>query len=70
MERHEVAHYFRELLASTPLQCRFGASCTHTCEPGCAVKAAVEEHLISESRYASYLSMLGDKDEDKYRPAY
>jgi ribosome biogenesis GTPase len=69
LEREEVGHYFRDIFQYAA-SCRFGASCTHTCEPGCAVKAAVEEHLISESRYASYLSMLGDKDEDKYRPAY
>jgi ribosome biogenesis GTPase / thiamine phosphate phosphatase len=69
MERHEVAHYFRELFALTA-QCRFGASCTHTCEPGCAVLQALAEHRIAQSRYVSYLSMLDDKDEDRYRPAF
>ena len=49
--------------------CRFN-NCTHTHEPGCAVLKAVEEHYISASRYQSYLSMLQDKDENKYREAY
>lgn len=49
--------------------CRFN-NCTHTHEPGCAVLKAVEEHYISASQYQSYLSMLQDKDENKYREAY
>ena len=49
--------------------CRFG-NCTHTHEPGCAVLKAVEEHYIALSRYNSYISMLNDKEEGKYRPAY
>ena len=49
--------------------CRFN-NYTHTHEPGCAVQKAVEEHYISASRYQSYLSMLQDKDENKYREAY
>lgn len=65
MERKEVGHYFKEIF-KTSAQCRFN-NCTHTHEPGCAVREAVERHDISESRYASYLSMLGDKDEDRYR---
>jgi ribosome biogenesis GTPase len=65
MEREEVGHYFREIF-QTSKECRFG-NCTHTHEPGCAVLAALEEHRIAQSRYNSYLSMLEDKDEDKYR---
>ena len=65
MEREEVGHYFREIF-QTSKECRFG-NCTHTHEPGCAVLAALEEHRIAQSRYTSYLSMLEDKDEDKYR---
>ena len=65
MEREEVSHYFREIF-QTSAQCRFG-NCTHTHEPGCAVLEAVVEGEIAESRYASYLSMLDDKDEGKYR---
>lgn len=68
MEKEEVDHYFREIFEISA-DCKFG-NCTHTHEPGCAVRKAVEEHRISESRYASYLSMLNDKDEDKYRQAY
>ena len=65
MERTEVSHYFREIF-QTGQECRFG-DCTHTNEPGCAVLQAVEEHRIAQSRYTSYLSMLEDKDAEKYR---
>jgi ribosome biogenesis GTPase len=65
MEPEEVGHYFREIF-QTSQECRFG-NCTHTHEPGCAVLSALEEHRIAQSRYNSYLSMLEDKDEDKYR---
>lgn len=68
MERTEVAHYFKEIFRYSA-DCRFN-NCTHTHEPGCAVLKAVEEGLISRSRFNSYLSMLEDKDESKYRPAY
>ena len=65
MEREEVAHYFREIF-QVSADCRFN-NCTHTHEPGCAVLQALENHYIAQSRYNSYLSMLEDKDEDKYR---
>lgn len=65
MEREEVSHYFREIFR-TSAECRFG-NCTHTHEPGCAVLQAIAEGRIAESRYMSYLSMLDDKDEGKYR---
>lgn len=68
MEREEVAHYFREIFRCSD-GCRFD-NCTHTHEPGCAVLKAVENHRIAPSRYASYLSMLDDKNENKYRQAY
>ncbi len=68
MEREEVAHYFREIFRCSD-GCRFD-NCTHTHEPGCAVLEAVENHRIAPSRYASYLSMLDDKNENKYRQAY
>ena len=67
MEREEVSHYFREIFRTSE-GCRFG-NCTHTREPGCAVLEAVAAGRIAESRYASYLSMLEDKDEGKYRSA-
>ena len=50
-------------------ECKF-SNCTHTHEPGCAVLKALDDHLIAPSRYQSYLSMMEDKDEDKYRAAY
>lgn len=68
IEPEEVTHYFREIF-QTGRECRFG-NCTHTHEPGCAVLQAVEDHRIAQSRYASYLSMLKDKDESKYRKGY
>ena len=68
METEEIGHYFPEIFR-TSADCRF-SNCTHRQEPGCAVRKAVEEHYISTSRYTSYLSMLDDKEESKYRPAY
>ena len=68
MEREELTSYFREIFEFSK-QCRF-SDCTDTHEPGCAVLRAVEDHLIAQSRYQSYLSMLNDKDENKYREAY
>ena len=65
MEREEVSHYFREIFSISD-DCRFG-NCTHTHEPGCAVLQAVADGRIAESRFNSYLSMLGDKEEGKYR---
>ena len=67
MQREEIGHYFREIF-QTSADCRFG-NCTHTHEPGCAVLEAVEEGRIAISRFNSYLSMLDDQDEDRYRPA-
>ena len=68
MEEEEVGHYFKEIFEHSA-NCKYG-NCTHRHEPGCAVRQAVEEHLISESRYSSYLNMLEDKDEGKYRSSY
>ena len=64
-EKEEMAHYFREIFRISA-DCKYN-NCTHTHEPGCAVRRAVEEHLISESRYASNLNMLEDRLESKYR---
>ena len=68
MEEEEIGHYFPEIF-KTSADCKYG-NCTHRQEPGCAVRKAVEEHYISESRYTSYLSMLEDKEEGQYRAAY
>ena len=65
MSKEEVSHYFREIFRISR-DCRFG-NCTHTNEPGCAVIEAVEHGEIAMSRYESYLSLLGDCDETKYR---
>ena len=67
-EREEVSHYFREIF-QIGRDCRFG-NCTHTHEPGCAVLQALDNHEIAESRYRSYLSMLEDEDESKYREKF
>lgn len=64
-DRNEVSHYFPEIFGISK-DCRYG-DCTHTHEPGCAVREALEEHRIAESRYQSYLSILNDAEEDKYR---
>ena len=68
IEREELTSYFREIFRFAK-DCRF-SNCTHTHEPGCAVLQALEDHYIAQSRYQSYLSMLDDKDESKYREAY
>ncbi|MCH4146958.1 MAG: ribosome small subunit-dependent GTPase A [Prevotella sp.] len=68
MEPEEITSYFKEIFEFSK-QCRF-SNCTHTHEPGCAVRKAVEDHYIAQSRYVSYLSMLEDKDENKYREAF
>ena len=68
IEPEELTSYFRDIFQFSE-NCRF-SNCTHTHEPGCAVIRAVEDHYIAESRYQSYLSMLTDKDENKYREAY
>ena len=68
IEPEELTSYFKEIFHFSQ-DCRF-SNCTHTHEPGCAVLKALEDHYIAESRYQSYLSMLEDKDEGKYRAAY
>ena len=65
MERQEMGHYFREIFAISR-ECRY-SDCVHINEPGCAVNQAVVEGRIAFSRYESYLSMLDDIAENKYR---
>ncbi len=66
---HEVSHFFPEIF-ERGRECKFG-DCSHRNEPGCAVREAVLEHLISESRYASYLSILeADANHEKYRKGF
>ena len=68
IEPEELTSYFKEIFEFSK-DCKFN-NCTHTHEPGCAVLQAVENHYISVSRYQSYLNMLEDKDDSKYRAAY
>lgn len=65
MQREEVGHYFREIFR-IGRECRY-SDCVHIDEPGCAVCEAVKNGDIAFSRYESYLSMLGDISETKYR---
>jgi ribosome biogenesis GTPase len=66
MEAWEISHYFPEIFAISA-KCQYN-NCSHTHEPGCAVKAAVEKNEISKSRFTSYLGLL--ETDDKYRPAF
>ena len=65
MEKEEISHYFPEIFRVSSM-CRFG-NCSHTNEPGCAVQDALVKGEIAISRYESYLSLLGDCAENKYR---
>jgi ribosome biogenesis GTPase len=65
LEPQDVAHNFREFFALSE-DCRFGGSCLHRNEPGCAVKEAVEENQISELRYMNYLTLLEEIEEQNY----
>lgn len=66
LEKEEIAKYFPEMLRVAD-ECRF-VPCTHTHEPGCAVKAAVDTGTISAERYNSYLGML--EDDGKFRKGF
>ncbi len=68
VEIEEASHYFREIFEYSEA-CRFN-NCTHTHEPACAVRQAIEDGNIAPSRFISYLSILEDKDEDKHRVGY
>ena len=65
MEKEEISHYFREIFR-VGQQCRY-SNCLHTGENACAVVPAVANGEIAMSRYESYLSLLGDCEEAKYR---
>lgn len=71
-EPAQVSHYFPEIFR-IGADCRY-SDCKHTGEPGCAVEKALAEHRISQSRYASYLSILEEASEeaaaDKYRKPF
>ncbi len=61
----DVAHNFREFFELSD-SCRFGGNCLHRNEPGCAVKAALEEGTVSELRYVNYLTMLEEMEEQNH----
>ena len=65
MEKEEMSHFFPEIF-KTSEHCQFH-NCTHIHEPKCAVKAAVEVGEISMSRYESYLGMVLEDEDSKYR---
>ena len=67
-ERAEIAHYFPEIFRISD-DCRFN-NCTHTHEPGCAVLEAVEQGKIAPSRFTSYLSILEEDPNNKYRKPF
>jgi len=66
MEAWEISHYFPEIFKISS-ECQYN-NCSHTHEPGCAVKKAVEQNEIAESRFISYLGLL--EGDEKYRPAF
>lgn len=66
MEPWEISHYFPEIFKISA-DCQYN-NCSHTHEPGCAVKTAVEKNEIARSRFISYLGLL--ETDEKYRPAY
>ncbi|NOS90482.1 MAG: ribosome small subunit-dependent GTPase A [Cyclobacteriaceae bacterium] len=64
MTPQEISDYFVEM-REVRLGCKFGSKCLHLQEPGCAIHAAVERGSISESRFASYVSMVTGEDNRK-----
>lgn len=64
-KKEELSHYFPEIFKISD-QCRFN-NCTHTHEPGCAVREAVEENTIPFTRYENYLAIMQGDDDEKYR---
>ncbi len=66
MKVEEVSHYFPEVFKLSK-ECRF-SNCSHTHEPGCAVREALENHRVAQSRYDSYMSIRQDvEDNVRYR---
>ena len=65
MEKEEMSHFFPEIFEISK-ECQFH-NCSHIHEPKCAVKAAVEKGKISITRYESYLGMVMEDEDSKYR---
>ncbi|GHT48840.1 putative ribosome biogenesis GTPase RsgA [Spirochaetia bacterium] len=57
IEKSQVIHYMRDI-SSYALKCEYGASCTHSNEKGCAVQAALQDGLINDDRFTSYLNIV------------
>ena len=68
-DKLNIAHSYKEMFRFSE-NCRFGGSCLHRNEPGCAVKDAVEAGEISPMRYASYLGILDEVDDQNYWERY
>jgi ribosome biogenesis GTPase / thiamine phosphate phosphatase len=64
MAPQEISDYFPEM-RELRLQCKFGSTCLHLKEPGCAVKWALDSKIISKSRFDSYISMAEGRDNRK-----
>ena len=62
MEKEEIQDYFPEIFALRE-GCKFH-NCLHDKEPGCAVKAAIEEGELAESRYRNYINLINDDEEN------
>lgn len=65
MKKTEIGHYFRDIFRLSQ-RCKY-SDCLHIDEPNCAVLSALENGTLPISRYESYLSVLNDIDENKYR---
>lgn len=65
MNKEELSHYFPEIFTLSE-HCQY-YNCTHSHEPNCAVKKGVQEGVISELRYRSYISLLVGDEDEKYR---
>ena len=68
MKNDDVSHFFPEIFKTSDA-CKFN-NCTHTHEPGCAVKEAVETGDIAYSRYNNYLNILNEDEDEKYRAGF
>ena len=64
-DKYNIAHSYKEMFRYSA-QCRFGGNCLHRNEPGCAVKEAIEKGEISEMRYATYLGILEEVEDQNY----
>lgn len=64
-DKANIAHSFREFFALSE-KCKFGGACLHRDEPGCAVHEALRRGEVSELRYANYLALLDEVEEQNY----